>query len=187
MKRYIRAAIFLTYTLLKFLTIKIFHNQNFKFTKFNLISPFTTIEIIKGGRLNINRMVKINSGSKLKVRKNAFVEIGENTFINHNTLIVSHEKILIGKDVQIGPNVLIYDHDHDFRAEDGVKSMKYVTSPVEIGDNVWIGANTIILRGTKLGNNCVIAANSVIKGEIKDNMIVYQKREIIQKEILLNR
>lgn len=72
--------------------------------------------------------------------------------------------------------MLIYDHDHDFRAKNGLKELKYKTSPVEIGDNVWIGANTVILRGAKIGNNCVITASSVIKGEYPDNSIIVQKR-----------
>lgn len=83
----------------------------------------------------------------------------------------------------MGPNVLIYDHDHDFRKEEGLKKLKYKTAPVDIGDNVWIGANTIILRGTKIGNNCVIGAGSVIKGCYPDNSIVVQKRNTIITEI----
>ena len=72
---------------------------------------------------------------------------------------------------------MIYDHDHDFRIKDGLKSLKYKTSPIIIGNNVWIGSNTIILRGSKIGNNCVIGAGSVIKGTYEDGSIIVQKRE----------
>jgi acetyltransferase-like isoleucine patch superfamily enzyme len=92
-------------------------------------------------------------------------------------MFVSYEKITIGKDVQFGPNVLIYDHDHDFRKKNGLKELKYITSPVEIGDNVWIGANVVILRGTKIGNNCVVGAGSVITGEYQDNTVIVQERK----------
>ena len=50
------------------------------------------------------------------------------------------------------------------------------TSPVVIGKNVWIGANTTILAGTHIGDNCVIAAGSVIKGDIEKSKLVIQKR-----------
>ena len=47
---------------------------------------------------------------------------------------------------------------------------------LSIGDNTWIGAGTIILKGTSIGSNCVIGAGSVIKGDVKSNSIVIQKR-----------
>lgn len=76
----------------------------------------------------------------------------------------------------LGPNVLIYDHDHDYKAEGGVFSLKYKTSPVTIGNNVWIGANCVILRGTSIGDNCVIGGGCVLKGEYPSNSVIVQKR-----------
>ncbi len=86
------------------------------------------------------------------------------------------EHILIKAGVEFGPNVLIYDHDHDFRAFGGLKEKKYVCERVEIGQNCWIGANSVILKGTILGDNCVVGAGSVIKGTFKDDSLIYQKR-----------
>ena len=59
----------------------------------------------------------------------------------------------------------------------------YKTAPVEIGNNVWIGANTIILRGTKIGDNCVIGAGSIVKGNVLSNSVFLQKKENMVKEI----
>ena len=59
---------------------------------------------------------------------------------------------------------------------------KYKTGAVIIEDNVWIGANTVILRGTHIGANSVIAAGSIIRGNVPNNTVVYQKREIKYKE-----
>ena len=91
-------------------------------------------------------------------------------------MLTCRANIKIGNHVQFSPNVMVYDHDHDFRAAGGVKSMKYRSTPIVIGNNVWIGANTVILRGSCIGNNCVIGAGSVIHGEYEDNSIVIQKR-----------
>jgi acetyltransferase-like isoleucine patch superfamily enzyme len=182
MKKYMRGIICLVFSLLKFLFLKIFHFQKFKFTIFNLFSPFTDIEIDKSATLTIGKFVKARSGTKIKVRKKGVVNIGENTFFNHNCMVFGYEKIIIGKNVQFGPNVLIYDHDHDFRSKDGIKSLKYKTSPIKIGDDVWIGANSIILRNTKIGANSVIGAGSVIKGEYPSNSIIIQKKdEVVHK------
>lgn len=176
MKKYMRASICLIYSFIRFSLIKIIKFGNFKFTLINLVSPFTTIDIGKKAKLTLGKLVKIRGGSKIILRKGAEVTIGDNTGLNYRCMITAHEKIIIGDNVQIGPNVLIYDHDHDFRVENGLKQLKYKTSAVEIGNNVWIGANVVILRGTKIGDNCVVAAGSVIKGEFKNDTIIIQKR-----------
>lgn len=113
------------------------------------------------------------------MRSNAKLKIGNNVSLNYNDMIVCHEKITIGNDVQLSPNVQIYDHDHDYKA--GLKKMKYKTAPVEIGNEVWIGANSIILRGTTIGDNAVIGAGSVVKGNIPAGTVFVQKREKMEK------
>ena len=52
----------------------------------------------------------------------------------------------------------------------------YKTSPVVIGDDVWIGANTVILRGTVIGRDCVVGAGSVLKGVYPAGSVIVQKR-----------
>lgn len=179
MKKYIHAMICLIFSLIKFCFIKMFHFKRFEFSAFNLFSPFTEIDLDKKSTLKLGKFVRARSGVKIKVRDEAVVELGENTSFNHGCMVISHEKVTIGDDVQFGPNVLIYDHDHDFRIKDGLKNLKYKTAPVEIGNNVWIGANVVILMGTKIGHNCVIGAGSVIKGEYSNNSIIVQKRNEI--------
>lgn len=146
MKKYISAVICLIFSLIKFSFIKIFHFKGFEFTILNLFSPFTEIDLGKKSKLKLGKFVRARSGTKIKVRNKAIVEVGENTSFNHGCMVISHEKIVIGKDVQFGPNVLIYGHDHDFRTKNGLKNLKYKTDPVEIGNNVWIGANGCYLK-----------------------------------------
>ena len=177
MKKYIRAIICMIYSSIKFSCIKILKGQNFKFSFYNIISPFTEIELDRGAHISLGRKIKMRSGSKIRARKKAKINIADNVSLNYGCIITAHEEIKIGENTQFGPNVLIYDHDHDFREKNGLKDLKYKTSPVEIGDNVWIGANVIILRGSKIGNNCVVGAGSIIKGEFEDNTLIVQKRE----------
>ena len=92
-----------------------------------------------------------------------------------------HNHIEIGEGVEFGPNVLVYDHDHDFRHPDGLKADIFKTAPVIIGKNCWIGANTVILRGTVLGDNCVVGAGSVIKGEYPAQSVIIQKRNTMHE------
>ncbi len=180
MNSYFRAAIVVPFGALKMITTKIFHPRSFSGSLLCMISPFTEITLDEG-RLIIGKMFKMRDGAKIRVRKGAECIIGNNTSINSNNMIACHERINIGSNVQLSPNVQIYDHDHDFRAEGGISAGKYKTAPVEIGNNCWIGANTVILRGTKLGDNCVVGAGCVIKGEYPNGTIIIQKREIVER------
>lgn len=177
MNKYIRAAVCLPVGIGKLCILKLFHVKGFKKPVFGIISPLAEITLDRGGYLDIGTGLKMRDGAKLRVRKGARCTIGKNVSISSNNIITCHDQITIGDGVQLSPNVLIYDHDHDFRAEGGIGAMKYRTSPVIIGNNCWIGANTVILRGTKLGNNCVVGAGSVLRGEYSDNSVIVQKRE----------
>ena len=126
--------------------------------------------------LRIDRKLKMHNGAKIRVRKGGKLEIGKNFGMNNGCVVTAYDHIKIGDNVMLGPNVLIYDQDHDYRAEGGVAAMKFKTAPVVIGNNVWIGANTVVLRGTHIGNNCVIAAGCVVKADIPDGTVFLQKR-----------
>ena len=99
--------------------------------------------------------------------------------------IYARESIRIGKHTSIGGNVKIFDHDfHPIdpqeRLEHPNSGMK--TKPVEIGENVFIGTNAIILKGSTIGNNCVIGAGAVVSGTYEDNcVIVGNPAKVIRK------
>lgn len=183
MNRYVRAAVCAAIGVMKTGVLKIERGAGVKFSAVNLISPMTEITVDKGGRLSVGKLMKMRSGSKLRVRKGAKVSIGERFSMGNRCVLTAYESVSIGSDVQFGPGVLVYDHDHDFRAEGGLKAKKYKTAPISIGNNVWIGANVIILRGTIIGDNCVVAAGSVIKGEYPPNTLIVQKRETTETRI----
>lgn len=143
------------------------------------IAPSAEITIEPGSNVSIGKYFRARSGCHIRSRKGAVLNIGKNVSVNHGCMIVCRERITIGNDVQFGPNVMVYDHDHDYRSDGGVKSMKYSVSTIKIGDNVWIGANSVILRGTVLGDDVVIAAGSVVKGNIPNGSLVYNKRETV--------
>ena len=91
--------------------------------------------------------------------------------------VLTFLRIVITKIFNIkGPNVLIYDHDHDISSAESIHDSGYKTSPVVIGDDVWIGANTVILRGTVIGRDCVVGAGSVLKGVYPAGSVIVQKR-----------
>lgn len=110
-------------------------------------------------------------------KKGGRLQLGDDVFINRNTLIICHNEIVIGDGTAIGPNVCIFDHDHKYGQEGMVKGFK--EGRVRIGRNVWIGAGAIILRDTVIGDNCVIGAGCAVKGRIPANSRVIQRGKCI--------
>ncbi len=182
MNKYIRAIIVVPVGAIKMVWTKLFHLKDFKGPALCMISPFTEISMDRTAKLIIGKGFKMRDGAKIRVRKGAECIIGKNTSVNSNNMIACHEKISIGDNVQLSPNVQIYDHDHDFRHADGLKSNHYKTSPVVIGNNVWIGANSVILRGTILEDGCIVGAGSVIKGQYPKKSVIIQKKEEERKQ-----
>lgn len=125
---------------------------------------------------------------KLSCRTGAYLSagtgrlsIGRGCFFNQNVMIVSKEEIVIGNNVIIGPNVVIVDHDHNYKVNDQKNS--FTATPIHIGDNVWIGANVTIMKGTSIGEGSVIGAGVVLKGEYPANTVIYEKADIVMRPI----
>ena len=175
MNKYVRAAICITFTDIKLAWLKVTHRGVVIASIINICSPFSEITISQHGKLSIGNIFKMRSYSHIRIRHNGVLTIGDNTSLNYNDIIICHENISIGNNVQLSPNVQIYDHDHDYKA--GLKNLKYKTSPIIIGNDVWIGANSVILRGSVIGNGAVIGAGCIIKGKIPANTVVIQKRD----------
>ncbi|TAH20386.1 MAG: sugar O-acetyltransferase [Cytophagales bacterium] len=105
--------------------------------------------------------------------------IGENTFVNTNCMFLDDNKITIGKNGLIAPYVQIYTASHPLKAAERINSTgqgapyKTLTMPVVIGDNVWIGGNTVIMPGVTIGDNVTIGAGSVVTKNIPDNVLSF--------------
>ncbi|QIZ05642.1 acyltransferase [Priestia megaterium] len=164
-------------TALKMIYLKMILKKKVQFNIRSIVPLTTTISIISSGHLYIGDHINLRKGCKLLIRKNALLKIESGVSVNYNCIIAAYEKIVIGKGTIIGPNVCMYDHDHDFRVIGGVHDDLYRTAPITIGENVWIGAGCILLKGTIIGDNCVIAAGSVVRGDVPPNTIYVQKRE----------
>lgn len=130
-------------------------------------------------RCNIGSGVRIDRYAEVIVVEHGKLDLGNNVGIGAGNRIICRDSIKIGNDTIIGPNVMIYDHDHLFSHETGVNRREYRTAEISIGDRCWIGANTVILRGTQIGDNCIIGAGSVIKGVFPNGSKIIQKRENI--------
>ena len=164
----------------RFLLIKLIRPR-FRFSAIERFSPNTMINIHRGGALRLGKNVRAHTGSRLSVTRDGLMEIGDGTALNYNCIFVARKHISIGKNVSFGPNVVIYDHDHDYKATSQSNEDAYKCSDIIIGDNVWVGANVVILRGSRIGDNAVVAAGTVVRGDVAANSVAYNKKELVVK------
>lgn len=108
---------------------------------------------------------------RIECLPNAVVEIGDKSYINHDSEIRCRKRIQIGNNVSIAYGVLIQDSDyHTTYDEQG--NPKPQTLPIIIEDNVWIGANVIILKGVTIGEGSIVAAGSVVTKSVPSYSLV---------------
>lgn len=100
----------------------------------------------------------------------ATIKFGDNVFIGHSTKVSARHRITIGNDVLIGDLVTIRDHNHRYDLPDiPIRSQGMTSSPVIIGNNVWLCSKVTITPGVTIGDNCVIGANAVVTRNIPPN------------------
>lgn len=95
------------------------------------------------------------------------IHVGKNFYANYNCTILDVADVIIGDNCQMAPNVAIYTAGHPVHPDSRNSGYEY-GKKVIIGDNVWIGGNTVICPGVHIGSNVVIGAGSVVTRDIPD-------------------
>ncbi|WP_396170082.1 sugar O-acetyltransferase [Flavobacterium sp.] len=153
----------------------------------NLLHRLNVIEyrITKKAREIIQELIP-NAGTNLYIEPPFFcdygynISCGDNVYFNVNCVVLDGAKVTIGSNVFFAPGVQIYTANHPLDAE----SRKTVENafPITIGDDCWIGGNSIILPGINIGKGCVIGAGSVVTKDIPDNSLaVGNPAKVIKK------
>jgi maltose O-acetyltransferase len=111
------------------------------------------------------------------------IHIGSGTFIHFNAMFLDNHIISIGKNGLIGPGVQLLTAGHpisskeriELKPGDGGTKVGYKTfsQPITIGENVWIGGNTVVLPGVRIGNNVTIGAGSVVTKDLPDCVLAF--------------
>jgi len=137
---------------------------SFKARKSNSIQIARNVTLLGGWRSN---RVGLSNPVLLQTYGDGRIEIGENSG-GSGVVISSRSRVKIGKNVNLGGNVAIFDHD--FHALDFEKRRLPLkeqepfirADPIKIGDDVFVGANAIILKGVQIGPRTIVAAGSVV-------------------------
>ena len=154
--------------------------KNVKYKGFPFIYRVDNSEIVIGNNVTIkssflSNLVGLYQRTIIVTRcKNGKIIIGDNVGMS-GTTIYAREKIEIGDNTLIGGNVKILDNDfHPLDVDDRINDIKekIKSKPIKIGKNCFIGVNAIILKGTELGDGCVVGAGSVVCGKYPDNSVI---------------
>ncbi len=128
-----------------------------------------------GARTLIGRQVTLSVGYAPDDtgRPERGLVIGDRCVIGARTSLTAHSSIVLGDDVWCGQDVFVSDSSHGYQELDTpIGQQLGLHQPVVIGAGSWIGHGAIILPGSSIGRNVVVAAGSVVRGVVADNAIV---------------
>lgn len=135
-----------------------------------------SIEVCDNVHINSGKQYNVIGGdcrTVLRTLHGGRIIIGEGSGISNST-IVSVNQVKIGKNVLVGGSCKFYDTDfHPINVEDRLNNNqeKIKTAPIEIKDNVFIGAHCIILKGVTIGKGSVVGAGSVVTKSIPEGEV----------------
>lgn len=174
--------VFLIFNIIRRLVFKIRYGRRFKSSWIERLSPSASIKLFGKGKVSLGYNVNLDSYVDVLAHGNGEIMIGDRVYMNRYCMISCHDRVVIGDNCMFGPSVKIFDNNHKFAKDMGVfpevKSGKII-----VGNNCWIASNVVLLKGTKIGNNCIIGAGCTINSEIPDNSIVRLKQDLIIEQI----
>ena len=158
---------------IKIIFLKIVNGKRLQISPIQILDKSLMIKSRNSSRIIIRKGMKCRRNCSIRC-EHGKVEFNEGVFLNENVSITALESITIGKNVTIANNVVIVDHDHDYKKLSGEA---FLTSPVCIGDECLIGANSIILKGAILGERCVVAAGTVVRaGKYPNGSLIFNPK-----------
>lgn len=135
----------------------------------------TYIRLRTGAVWKAKDCCEISYGSTIEVLKEAVLESGCFTMNSFSTIIAG-KYIELGNDVMIARKVIIFDSD--FHAiQCGEENVEY-SKPVKIGNHVWIGANSMVLKGVEIEDGSVISANTQVVQDVGKEVLVGNKKKL---------
>ena len=154
---------------IRFLLVRIWYFRGYESLGYSFFGRGVSIFLVNGGRLRSGRSVVLGRCSELQARSGR-IEIGAGTTIGDYSRVIAFNEIRIGERCAIAQFVSIVDHNHAYDASGRMSG--YDTSPIVIGDDVWIGDKVTITSGVKIGNGVRVAAGAVVTRDVPSGSTV---------------
>jgi maltose O-acetyltransferase len=107
----------------------------------------------------------------LQVDYGTQIRLADNVYLNFGCVLLDSSWITIGKGSLLGPDVHLYTVSHPLLPTERATGQEQAR-PINLGQNVWVGGKSIILPGVTVGDNAVIAAGSIVRGDVPANVLV---------------
>ena len=126
-------------------------------------------------RLAVLRLFGATVGTGVLIRHNVRIHwpwklsVGDDSWIGEDVWILNLEPVRIGVDVCISQGVLLCTGSHDRRSP----TFEFDNAPISIGDGSWIAARATVLRGTAIGEDCIVGATALVVADVADGSIVH--------------
>ncbi|WP_353220980.1 acyltransferase [Salinisphaera sp. S4-8] len=135
---------------------------------------YSRTELLRFPRnIRLSSDVIIKSGAHLcPCNKDAYISVGKRTSIGFYTFMYASLAIEVGADCMIAPFAYLVDSDHGIAKGEVMNRQKNVPRSIRIGNDVWIGAHAVVLSGVSIGDGAIVAAGSVVRGDVPSNAIV---------------
>lgn len=155
------------------------YSKNLNHVFFNMAVNFLPDDIFSNSyiRAVIARTFGMRCGKNCMLKKLIYIEhhkkviIGDNTFIFGQSYIDALGGVTIGKNIRIGPQLLIVTGTHE-RGEPQQRAGVTFGEPVIVGDGCWIGARVTITSGVSIGEGCIVSAGSVVQRSMPSNFLI---------------
>ena len=149
------------------------HEQEEEEADAGIASPLArraALALERGARLETGGWVILGPGVRVAVGRRGTLRIGDGTYVTADSEILCAASISIGADCAISWNTLIMDCDSHTVVRAG--QARPMTAPITIGDHVWIGAGSTVLKGVTIGDGAIVAARSVVTRDVPARALV---------------
>lgn len=158
--------------------VKIYNKSNFTFGSGCTIEKQSTVDCYSKKPIMFGNSVKIGAFSTISTTSHLSkygigLTIGNNSAIGEYAYFGCSGGVTIGEDVIMGQFISFHSENHNFDDQKKLIREQGVTSAgIVLGNNIWVGSKVTFLDGCKVGNNSVVAAGAVVKGEFPSNVVI---------------
>lgn len=137
-----------------------------------LAAPSIRLFVARNAKLYLGKRVVISYDTDIGAINDGIIRIGNGVYLGPRCMLSAHREINIGDGCLFGPDVKVFDNNHKFAPGSGVVKGTHRSASVNIGHNVWLGANVVILKGVDIGDGAVVGAGCIIRSTVPAGAVV---------------